>query len=79
MDWVQNMAAMEALLFAAGDPLSCERIASILDISDDEVLQLAEQLKRRYALDPASGLAVRVLGDRVSLVTDPMYLSLIHI
>ncbi len=73
MDWVQNMAAMEALLFAAGDPLSCERIASILDISDDEVLQLAEQLKRRYALDPASGLAVRVLGDRVSLVTDPMY------
>ena len=73
MDWVQNMAAMEALLFAAGDPLSCERIASILDISEDDVFLLAEQLKRRYALDPASGLTVRVLDDRVSLVTDPKY------
>lgn len=73
MDWVRNMAAMEALLFAAGDPLSCERIASILDVTEDEVFQLADQMKRRYALDPRSGLTVRILGDRVSLVTDPLY------
>ena len=77
MNWVQNMAEMEALLFAAGDPLSCERIASILDVTEDEVFQLADQMKRRYARDPFSGLTVRVLGDRVSLVTDPTYREIV--
>jgi len=72
MNWVQNMAEMEALLFAAGDPLSCERIASILDVTEDEVFQLADQMKRRYARDPFS----RAYGTCAGLIV--CHLSLIR-
>lgn len=41
-------AALEAVLFAAAEPLSAERVAEILDIEADEALELLLELRRDY-------------------------------
>lgn len=40
--------ALEALLFAAGDPLEMESIAAILQINVSEAHRLTEQLAQEY-------------------------------
>src|SRR5690242_10579207 len=44
---VQASVAMEAILFAAGEPLALERLAAILNLSDDEI----HEAERRLALE----------------------------
>lgn len=41
-------AALEAVLFAAAEPLSAERVAEILGIAVDEALELLLELRRDY-------------------------------
>lgn len=41
-------AALEAVLFAAAEPLTAERVAEILGISADEALELLLELRRDY-------------------------------
>jgi len=44
----KEMAAIEALLFVAKEPLSVKKIAEILEISPNEVLELIDALKEKY-------------------------------
>ena len=41
-------AEMEALLFASGDPLTLERAAVALFITQDEAARLLEELQQQY-------------------------------
>ena len=41
-------AEMEALLFASGDPLTLERAAGALFITQDEAARLLEELQQQY-------------------------------
>lgn len=69
MAYQEQMRALEALLFAAGDPLPFEDLALLLDVGKDEAIALAEQLMRRYQRDPLSGLTVREIEGAVCLAT----------
>lgn len=66
----EEVAAIEALLFVAKDPLSSEKIAEIMEISVENVLELVEILKERY-VDPESGLAVIELENGYKIGTKP--------
>ncbi|MGI6157828.1 MAG: (d)CMP kinase [Saccharofermentanales bacterium] len=63
------LARLEALLFAAGDPVAIQDIADLLEVDVDRTRSLLEQLKRRYQRDPWSGLDVRIMDGAAALVT----------
>ena len=39
---------LEALIFAAGEPIEKSRLAQVMQLSEDEVTTLAEELKNEY-------------------------------
>lgn len=69
---MQKKAALEAILFAAGEPVSSERLEQALELDRAEmlalVLELTQELKKR-----GSGLQVVRLGDAYQMCTDPQY------
>ncbi|MBE6851082.1 MAG: SMC-Scp complex subunit ScpB [Ruminococcus sp.] len=74
----QNMiAALEAILFAAGEPLETDRIALTLNIPELEVYNLAELLQERYA-QMGSALQVLHLGNAWQIGTRAEFSALIR-
>ena len=73
-----EVAALEALLFVAKDPLSEEKIAEIMEISADNIHELVETLQERYA-DPLSGLVVIELDNGYKIGTKPSLARYIEI
>jgi len=63
-------AAVEAMLFVAGDPVPLGDLADVLEVDRAAVLAAVEALRARYA-DAGSGLMVRFVDDKVQLVTNP--------
>ncbi len=66
----EALAALEALLFAAGEPIGVGRLAQIMEIERPAVWQLLEELKEVYA-QPGRGLTVREVAEGVQLVSKP--------
>lgn len=64
-------AAVEALLFVAGDPLSLEKIAAITGINCDELRQILARLGERYRHDPQRGIILREIDGNYVLTTKP--------
>ncbi len=64
--------ALEAVLFAGGDPVSIERLAQIFDITKTEVGVVVDQLEARLAQNNSSFQLCRV-GDSVQLCTKKEY------
>jgi segregation and condensation protein B len=64
-------AALEAVLFAAGDPLSLERIQQITGVERQELQRLLGALGDRYARDHQRGLLLREIEGRYFLCTKP--------
>lgn len=60
---------IEAILFAAGKPLTSRKLADLLDAKIDEVEDALEVLKER--LQNASGLMLQEFGKDYELVTKP--------
>lgn len=70
MDFV--CAALEAVLFAAGEPMEADRLAEALGMSREEIESAAHTLET--ALDASgSGLQVLHLGDSFQLTTRAAY------
>lgn len=67
-----TLARLEALLFAAGDPLDEENIGTALDLSAEATREALDTLAGRYRQDPACGLELRRLEKRwlLSVKTD---------
>lgn len=72
----KNSSALEAILFAAGEPVPVARISLILNISEQDVLDAAEALQQIYA---ENGHAVRIvsLGEKLQLCSLPEYAEVI--
>ncbi len=64
--------ALEAILFAGGDPVPLERLALIFDITKVEVSLVAEALEKRLAQKDSSFELVR-LADSLQLCTKKEY------
>lgn len=65
------MAAAEAVLFAAGDPIAVDVLAKILELSVAETFLLLEQLQRKYQRDVQTGLMLRIIDSKAFLTAKP--------
>lgn len=70
MDEERLIAAVEAVLFASGDPVPVERLAKVLDAGSDGVLAAAKKLADRYSYEQR-GIRLLRLGDKLQMCSSP--------
>lgn len=68
----QYQAAIEAVLFAAGEPLAVSRLAETLELDEETVVRLTEDLKQEINTRGGGLMMVR-LGDQYQLCTRQEY------
>jgi len=69
-------STIEAILFAAGEPVEAGRIASMMGVETDEILQAAKELGDEYSFDQRGIRLVRT-GERLQLVSAPEYSEMV--
>lgn len=69
-------SALEAVLFAAGEPVPVGRLSLVLGVSEDEVLQTAEELSEILKKEQHSIMLVR-LADKLQLCSSPDFANVI--
>jgi len=77
MDSLTHERQVEAIIFAAGDPIEIGKISQALDIHADIVKHYIDKIKRRYA-EGGSSLDVVYLGNAVQMCTLPEYAECIR-
>lgn len=68
----QLESTLEAVLFAAGDAVSIDRLCEVLELSRETVLEAARELSSRYDFEQR-GLMLRRIADKLQLCSRPMY------
>lgn len=66
--------AIEAILFASGEPVEVIKIAQTLEIEEDVVHKLLRTMQDRYDVDE-SGIMLCEMGDSFQLCTKPIHAS----
>lgn len=66
------VAALEAILFASGEPIAYDRLKDVFECSEDELEAALQELKQRY-IDTGSGIELLKLGDSYQLSTAKEY------
>ncbi len=69
-------SALEAILFAAGEPVKLARLSLILDTDEQELAQIAQELAARYERE-GRGMRVLRLDDKLQMCSAPEYAPLI--
>lgn len=72
MDDMTMKAAVEAILFASGDPVSAERLALILDTDPDSILSIGRELAEEYETR-CRGIRLVRLNDSLQLHSAPEF------
>lgn len=68
--------ALEAVLFAAGEPVSVAELADLLQLDKPQVWELVSELKQSYEAE-SRGLMLREKAGCFQLVTKPVYYSIL--
>ena len=68
--------ALEAVLFAAGEPVSVAELADLLQLEKPQVWELISELKQSYEAE-SRGLMLRETAGCFQLVTKPVYYSIL--
>lgn len=76
METVNIKSAIEAILFAAGEPVPAARISLILGVDEDEVFAAAKELADEYSFDQR-GIRLLRLENKLQLCSSPEYASVI--
>lgn len=76
MDKIEIKHAIEAILFASGDPVSAERIALVLDSDKDTILSLGAELGEEYERQQRGIRLVR-LNESLQLHSAPEHATVI--
>ena len=76
MDKIEMKHAIEAILFASGEPVSAERIALVLDSDKETILELGQELAEEYEAEKC-GLRVVRLNDSLQLHSAPEHATAI--
>lgn len=69
---MENKRIIEALLFAAGEPVGVEQIAKVLEIAVAQARTLTEELMEEYK-EEMRGFQILRLEDSYQMTTRPMY------
>ncbi len=72
MNKEQTIKALEAVLFASGEPMSIDRLAQVFEIKPEKVVEAAKGLSERLA-DQKSGLTLLRLENTYQLATNEVY------
>lgn len=70
MDKNYLMSAMEAILFASGEPVTAARIAQVLGADEEEVFAAADALRDGY-IERGSGIRLLRLENKLQLCSAP--------
>lgn len=65
-------AALEAILFAAGESVPIARLSLVLNTDEEELLRIADDLARRYEREER-GICILRLDDRLQMCSNPDY------
>ncbi len=76
MDKIEMKHAIEAILFASGEPVSAERISLVLDSDKDTVLEAGLELAEEYEKERRGFRVVR-LNDSLQLHSAPEHATVI--
>lgn len=71
------VGALEAVLFAAGEPLTVAELAQCLQLEKPQIWELLSSLEHSYEED-CRGLMLRQVADGYQLVTKPTYYALVN-
>ncbi len=63
---------IEGILFASGEPVSIDRISSVLAVDKENVLEAAEELSKKFVYERA-GIRLVKLDDSLQLCSAPEY------
>ena len=77
MEWPVYERRIEAIIFAAGDPIEITKISQALDIEENIVKHSIDRLRQRY-LEQKSALDILYLGGAVQLCPLPEYADYIR-
>ena len=69
-------SAVEAVLFAAGEPVPMARLSLVLGVSEEDVRHAARELAERLESEQR-GIRVLQLGDKLQMCSAPEYASVI--
>lgn len=67
---LNTIQCLEAVLFAAGDPVPFARLAEVLELEDEELSALLSLAEKHYASD-RHGIELRKVGESYALATKP--------
>lgn len=70
MDKNYIMSALEAILFASGEPVPAARVAQVLGVTEEEVYSAAETLQNLY-IERGSGIRLLRLEKKLQLCSAP--------
>lgn len=73
----QLESTLEAVLFAAGDAVSIDRLCEVLELPRETVLEAARELSSRYDFEQR-GLMLRRIADKLQLCSRPMYAEVVR-
>lgn len=73
---MDHIHALEAILFASGDPISIDRLAEVLEIEREDVIDCAEELELYYKKNH-SGIRIIRLEDGYQLCSNPEFADVI--
>ena len=76
MDDMNIKSAIEAILFAAGEPVPAARISLILGVSEEAVYAAAKELSDEYSFN-LRGIRLLKLDKNLQLCSSPAYASVI--
>ncbi len=70
----QYKACIEAMLFAAGEPVEADKMAQVLTLKPEEVIKIVSALQNEY-LSRESGLRILKLGDCYQMCSGKEYIE----
>ena len=76
MELNEIAAALEAILFASGEPVPAERVALVLGVETQRIYDAADMLEARYG-EQGSGIRLLRLEQNLQLCSAPAYAELI--
>lgn len=73
---MDHTRALEAVLFASGDPISIDRLAAVLEIEREDVIDCVEELELHYKKFN-SGIRIVRLEDEYQMCSNPEFADVI--
>ncbi|MFW5856106.1 MAG: SMC-Scp complex subunit ScpB [Halanaerobiales bacterium] len=73
---VNKLAALEAVIFSAGEPVTESELSNILELSKSKLREYLEVLKKEYDKN-SHGIELKRYGDGYKFVTKPDYADFI--